>query len=84
MISLAQVAKLNDKTMKNYLFHLITGPDVQTNFVVFPKNYASVGFFMNHADAKTNKKKINVKAMIALHKNGPIILMQATKKINYG
>jgi SET domain-containing protein len=84
VISLAQVAKYADKSIKDYMFHLISGPDVQTNFVVYPKDYASPGFFMNHADFRTNKKRINVKTLIALHKNGPIVLMQASKNINYG
>jgi SET domain-containing protein len=84
VVSLARVASMIDKSLKDYLFHLISGPDVEANFVVYPKDYASAGFFMNHADSRVNKKKINVKTLIALHKNGPIVLMQASKKINYG
>jgi hypothetical protein len=84
VLSLAQVAKFKDDRIKDYIFHLISGPNVSTSFVVFPKDYASTGFFMNHADSRANKKIINVKTLIALHKNGPIVLMQASKKINYG
>ncbi len=51
-----------------------------SNFVIYPKDYASAGFFMNH----THSKKANVKAFMAIAKMGPIILMQATKKIDYG
>lgn len=81
VISVAQAAKHSEKISKDYLFHLISGPDVQTNFVVNPSTFASAGFFMNHANSKS---KINVKTLIALHRNKPIIIMQATKKIEYG
>jgi SET domain-containing protein len=83
VISLVEVAKIRDNSIKDYLFHLISGPDVQSTFVVCPKDYASAGFFMNHAD-KRNKQKINVKTLIVIHKSGPIVLMQASKRINYG
>lgn len=78
MVSLAQASKYKEDNIKDYLFHLISGPDVQTNFVVFPKDFASAGFFMNHTKIK---KKVNVNAFIAIHKNGPIILMQAIRRI---
>jgi SET domain-containing protein len=84
VLYLAQVAKLRDNSIKDYLFHLISGHDVRSTFVVYPKEYESAGFFMNHADSKRNKKEINVKTLIAIHKSGPIVLMQASKKINYG
>lgn len=84
VVSLAQAAKHRDAVIKDYLFHLISGPDVETNFVVYPITFASAGFFMNHADSKKNKGKINVKTLITLHRNRPIILMIATKKIDYG
>ena len=70
---------LSDKSVDAYLFHLISGPDVLTNFVVYPSKWASAGYFMNHGTGK-----INVKTFIALHRSGPIVIMQATKKINYG
>lgn len=81
VISLAQAAKHSEKVSKDYLFHLVSGPDVQTNFVVNPNIFASAGFFMNHAHSSN---KINVKTLITLHQNKPIIIMQATKKIDYG
>ena len=80
-MSLAQVAKYGDKSVKDYLFHLISGPDVMSTFVVYPINYASAGFFMNHSH---KKNQINVKASISIARTGPIVLMQAIKKINYG
>jgi len=84
VVSLAQAAKYSEIIAKDYLFHLISGPDVKTNFVVCPTTFASAGFFMNHANSKRSKSKINVRTLIALHKNRPIIIMQATKKIDYG
>ena len=81
-MSLAQVAKYGDKNVKDYAFHITSGPDVMTNFVVYPQDFASVGFFMNHGSKK--KHKINTKASIALAETGPIVLLQAIKKINYG
>jgi SET domain-containing protein len=50
--------------------------------VVYPKSYASLGFFMNHSSQKSNK--VNVSTMIALCQNGPIILMLANRKIKKG
>jgi SET domain-containing protein len=55
-----------------------------STFVVYPSDYASAGFFMNHADSKCKRSKINVKTSIAIAKTGPIILMQAARKITYG
>ena len=81
VVSLAQATKFSETDIKNYLFHLISGPDVQTNFVVCPKTFGSAGIFMNHANSKC---KINVKAFITIHRNRPIILMQGTKNIDYG
>jgi hypothetical protein len=81
IVSLAQASKYKEKIIKDYLFHLINGPDVQNNFLVFPKNFASAGFFMNHTQTK---KKGNVNAFIAIHKNGPIVLMQSNRKIKSG
>jgi SET domain-containing protein len=83
VVSLAQASKYNEDNIKDYLFHLTCGPDVQTNFIVFPKDFASTGFFMNHASSIKAKKKINVNAFIAIHKNGPIILMQAIRRIKF-
>jgi SET domain-containing protein len=70
--------------VKPYLFQLVLGPDAMSTFVVYPKDYASVGFFMNHANSKCKKSKINVKTSIAIAETGPIILMQSTRKITYG
>mgnify|MGYP001580450904 FL=1 len=80
-MSLAQVAKYGCKSMKNYIFHLIDGPDVTSTFVVCPRDYASAGYFMNHG---TTKKQINISASIAIDKNGPIIIMRAIRDIKYG
>lgn len=80
MVSLAQASKYKEDNIKDYLFHLISEPDVQTNFVVFPKDFASTGFFMNLPKIK----KVNINAFIAIHKNGPIILMQAIRRIKNG
>jgi hypothetical protein len=79
VVSLAEASKLNDESTKPYLFHLISGPEVTSNFVVHPSQWASAGYFMNH-DAKS---QANVKTFIALHRNGPIVIMQAAKKIDY-
>jgi hypothetical protein len=84
VMSLAQVAKYGDKSVKDYVFHLTSGPDVMSTFVVYPRDYASAGFFMNHGNSKSKKSKINVKTSIAIAKMGPIVLMQAIKRINYG
>jgi hypothetical protein len=78
---LAQASKYKAENIKDYLFHLINGPDIQNNFVVFPKDYASAGFFMNHTNSKN---KVNVNAFVAIHKNGPIILMQSIRRIKIG
>jgi len=79
VVSLAEVSKLNEESIKPYLFHLISGPEVTSNFVVYPSQWASAGYFMNHCV----KGKANVKTFIALHRNGPIVIMQAAKKIDY-
>jgi SET domain-containing protein len=79
---LAQASKYKEDNIKDYLFHLICGSDVQTNYVVFPRDFASSGFFMNHTSS--NKKKVNVHTSIAIHRNGPIILMRAMKRIKCG
>ena len=84
VMSLSQVAKYGEHGLKSYVFHLVLGPDVTSNFVVYPKDYASAGFFMNHTNSKCKKSKANVKAMTVITKMGPIILMQAIKKIDYG
>jgi SET domain-containing protein len=84
VVSLAQASKYKEDSIKDYIFHLICGPDVQTNFVVFPKDFASAGFFMNHTNSRKAKKKVNVNAFITLHNDGPIILMQATRRIHFG
>jgi hypothetical protein len=81
VVSLAQASKYKAENIKDYLFHLINGPDIQNNFVVFPKDYASAGFFMNHTNSKN---KVNVNAFVAIHKNGPIILMQSIRRIKIG
>jgi hypothetical protein len=59
-MSLAQCAKYGDKNIKDYVFHFISGPDTSSTFVVYPKDFASTGFFMNHGTKKG--KKTNVKA----------------------
>jgi SET domain-containing protein len=78
---MAQVAKYGDKAIKEYAFHLASGPDVMTNYAVYPQDFASAGFFINHSKSKN---KINTKASIAIGESGPIILLQAIKKIDYG
>jgi hypothetical protein len=83
-MSLAQIAKYGDKRVKDYVFHLVSGPDVMTNFAVYPQDFASAGFFMNHGSKSKNKNKINTKASIAIAESGPIILLQAIKMIKYG
>lgn len=50
-----------------------------TNYVVYPKDYASAGFFMNHSNSKTN-----VKTLTVISRRGPLILMLASKSIEYG
>ena len=82
--SLAQAAKYSEAILKDYLFNLISGPVILKSSLLLPKDFASAGFFVNHADSKTKRKKINVKALIALQKNNPIVLMQASKKIDNG
>lgn len=77
MISLAQAAKYIRTVVKDYLFHLISGPDMQTNF-------DSARYIMNSVDSKKSRDKITIKTLIALHQNRTIILMQATKKTEYG
>lgn len=79
VMSLSQVAKYGNKHINEYTFHLLAGPDVMTNYVVYPKDYASPGFFMNHSTSNTNVKTIAV-----ISKRGPLILMLATKAIEYG
>jgi SET domain-containing protein len=81
-MSLSQVAKYGESSLKSYVFHLLLGPDVMSNFVVYPKDYASAGFFMNHTSSKSKKR--NVKTMVVIGKMGPIVFMQAIKKIEYG
>ena len=81
VISLASLIKYKETNLRNYLFHIISGPDVQTTFVVFPKDFASIGYFMNHANSKIIKSKVNIKTLISLSRHGPIILMIAAKKI---
>jgi len=49
VMALSQVAKYGDPTTNQYTFELTYGPDVTSNFAVYPKDYASVGFFMNHS-----------------------------------
>jgi 7-cyano-7-deazaguanine synthase in queuosine biosynthesis len=75
--SLAEISILNEESVKPYLFQLISGPTVSTNYAVYPDCWASAGYFMNHADGKL----ANVKTFIALHISGPLIVMQASKKI---
>lgn len=50
VVSLAQATKYSETVIKNYLFHLILGSDVQNNFVVCPTTFGSAGIFMNHAN----------------------------------
>jgi SET domain-containing protein len=79
VMALSQVAKYGDSNINQYTFDLIYGPDVMSNYAVYPKDYASTGFFMNHASSSTN-----VTTQIVLTKNGPIIMMIASKEIIYG
>jgi hypothetical protein len=88
-MSAAQVAKYTDVNVKEYLFQLISGPDVTSTFLVCPRDYASAGYFMNHGKEKKEKgkkyqKNINVKASIVIANAGPIIIFQAMRKIKYG
>jgi hypothetical protein len=39
---------------------------------------------MNHADSRIKSNNVNVKTLIAIHRNGPIVLMIADRKINCG
>ena len=52
VMSAAQVAKYSGKDVKGYIFHLISGPDVTSTFLVCPRDYASAGYFMNHGIEK--------------------------------
>ncbi len=79
VMALSQVAKYGDSIINQYTFDLIYGPDVMSNYAVYPKDYASAGFFMNHAKSNTN-----VSTEVVLTKNGPLILMVASKEISYG
>lgn len=79
VMSLSQIGKYGDKKLESYIFQLIQGPDVKSTFAVYPRDFASAGFFMNHS-----KKNKNVTASIAIASNGPIVLFQASKKIDYG
>lgn len=79
-MSLSQVSKYGEKKIDKYTFQLIQGPNAVSDFVVYPKDYASAGYFMNNAEGS----KANVKTIVKVSKNGPIILMQATRIINYG
>jgi SET domain-containing protein len=79
VMALSQVAKYGDKVTNQYTFNLVYGPDVMSNYAVYPKDYASVGFFMNHA-----KTKNNVSTEVVLTNRGPLILMIASKEIQYG
>jgi SET domain-containing protein len=83
-MSLAQVAKYEDKNVKDYVFQIVSGPDTSSTFAVYPKDFASTGFFMNHSSKTERKNKINVKASISITKHGPIILLQALRKIKIG
>ena len=49
VMTLSQVAKYGDPTTNQYTFELTYGPDVTSNFAVYPKDYASAGYFMNHS-----------------------------------
>ena len=80
VMSLSQVSKYGEKKINKYTFQLTRGPNAVSDFVVYPKDYASAGYFMNHAE----ESKVNVTTMVKVSKNGPIILMQSTKNINYG
>lgn len=79
VMGLSQVAKYGSKHINEYTFHLLAGPDVMTNYVVYPKDYASAGFFMNHSKSNTN-----VTTIMAISRKGPLILMLASKNIEYG
>lgn len=77
--SLSQISKYGNKETNAYTFDLTLGPHSASSYVVYPKFYASVGFFMNHSN-----KKPNVITKVVLERNGPIILMLALRKIEYG
>ena len=80
VMSLSQVSKYGEKKIGAYTFQLVQGPNAMSDFVVYPKDYASAGYFMNHATGD----KANVTTMVKVSKNGPIILMQATRNIQWG
>ena len=80
VMSLSQISKYGEKKIDAYTFQLIQGPNAMSDFVVYPKDYASAGYFMNHATGD----KANVTTMVKVSKNGPIILMQATRNIQWG
>ena len=50
VMSLSQVSKYGEKRIDAYTFQLIQGPNAMSDFVVYPKDYASAGYFMNHAE----------------------------------
>jgi hypothetical protein len=80
VMSAAQVSKYTDKSVKDYIFHLTSGPDVATIYFVCPRDYASTGYFMNHGIYKN----VDVKASIVIATTGPMIIFQATGNIGYG
>ena len=80
VMSLSQVAKYGQKKINAYTFQLVQGPNAISDFVVYPRDFASTGYFMNHGVAG----KANVETMVKVSKKGPIILMQAMMDIGWG